>query len=100
LIIYITEESDFHISEHDIIVVYSSADYCINSMYEIITFLSELNDKNIVCLDIFNFKSVIKRLRVMEIPTVILMEKGKEKKRISGKVSRASLEDICMGQEI
>jgi thiol-disulfide isomerase/thioredoxin len=69
-------------------------------MYETVCFLSDLKDKNIVCLDIFNFKGLIKRLRVMEIPTVILMENGKEKKRISGKVSRASLQDICIGEEI
>ena len=89
--IFITNEKELVI-DNTILFFYSSDIHntLTKSIYEYIHKLEKIY--NVLCCDIYYFKSFVKRFDLHQLPSIIIFEDGKEKEKLNGEIA---VKDFC-----
>ena len=92
--IFLTNEKDLILNKNCLLYFYSSEQ--VNSvgqiMYKVICELGKAFPT--LCVDLCYFENMCKRFDIKEIPTILLIEDGQEKKRINGVPSENDINNI------
>lgn len=98
---FLTKESDFQLKEGMQSLYFYAPWMPFHKKMVVMLAKMEEKHKNIefLAIDVDSFKTFIKRFDLISIPTILLMDNGKEKKRITGLVLtsalRSAFADIC-----
>lgn len=104
--IFLTKESDFQLKEVKQSLYFYAPWMPFHKKMMVMLGKMEEKYKNIefLAIDTDAFKTFCKRFDITSIPTILLMDNGKEKKRITGLVLTSALKsafaDICNSEPI
>lgn len=94
---FLTAESDFAIKNKVVLCFYSS-ELCDPIASILFSAVEQISRRiNTLCIDICYFDSIGKRFRIIEIPTLLLIDNGKELKRINGMVAKTDIDLLLQG---
>lgn len=81
---FLTSESDLNINKEIVLCFYSSEE-SLPVASVLFSFIAKVSKRReVLCVDICYFDGIGKRFAITEIPTILLINNGKELKRISG----------------
>lgn len=94
--IFLSNEKDLILNKNCILYFYSSEqiDSIGKMMYKVVSELGKTF--HVLCVDIGYFNNMHKRFDIKEIPTILLIEDGQEKKRINGMPSENDINNILV----
>jgi thioredoxin-like negative regulator of GroEL len=94
---FLTSEKDLNINKKIVLCFYSS-ELCNSIANMFFSVVKEISQQiEILCIDICYFDSIGKRFGILEIPTVLLINSGKELKRISGMMAKTDVDLLLQG---
>jgi thioredoxin-like negative regulator of GroEL len=89
---FLTSEIELNINKKVILCFYSS-ELCDSISAMFFDIISEIQSNiEILCIDIIYFNNIGKRFGIIEIPSLILIDNGKELNRITGLLSKKDLD--------
>jgi len=94
---FLTSENDFSTNKKIVLCFYSS-ELChpiASMLFSVVEQIS--NHLDTLCIDICYFDSIGKRFGIMEIPTLLLIDNGKELKRINGMMAKTDIDLLLQG---